>query len=214
MANSAEAITPSPCVRVCVCMSPALTVVVNGLRHHGRQLHALACGLREGCLEAEPHGVQVKLLLPHLGLRNWGGRGKGWGWVRGPACSCERAHQHLLLKGLLPVCSLQVMASFTSFFFTHWIPRFGKLGGERGLELGLAQTNDGKTSSAAASIPVDPPLLQLGLVVSVFTVFPNQLVGVGLVGGVLGYQGDADTQRTTVVVHLRRRHVLLKRPLC
>lgn len=132
----------------------------------------------------------------------------------GPACSCERAHQHLLLKGLLPVCSLQVMASFTSFFFTHWIPRFGKLGGERGSELGLAQANHGKTSSAAASTPVDPPLLQLGLVVSVFTVFPNQLVGVGLVGGVLGYQGDADTQRTTVVVHLRRRHVLLKRPLC
>lgn len=81
MANSAEAIRPSPFVCVCVCMLPALTVVVNGLRHHGCQLHALACGLREGGLEAEPHGVQVKLLLPHLGLRNWGGRGRGWGWV-------------------------------------------------------------------------------------------------------------------------------------
>lgn len=36
-------------------------------------------------------------------------------------------HDHLLLKGLLLVCSLQVMASFTSFFFTHCIPRFWKL---------------------------------------------------------------------------------------
>lgn len=47
----------------------------------------------------------------------------GWGRV-GPG-----AARHLLLKGLLPVCSLQVMASLTSFFFTHWMPRLGKLGG-------------------------------------------------------------------------------------
>lgn len=38
---------------------------------------------------------------------------------------CNR--DYVLLKGLLLVCSLQVMASFTSFFFTHCMPRFWKL---------------------------------------------------------------------------------------
>lgn len=47
-----------------------LTVVVDGLRHHRAQLEDLPRGQSEGGLEAEPHWIQVKLLLPHLGLRN------------------------------------------------------------------------------------------------------------------------------------------------
>lgn len=72
-----------------ICASPTLTVVVNGLRHHGRQLHALACGLREGGLEAEPHRVQVKLLLPHLGLRNCRERQRVGGGGRAGARRCS-----------------------------------------------------------------------------------------------------------------------------
>ena len=60
-------------------------------------------------------------------------------------------------------------------------------------------------NKALLYLPVYSSLLQVSLIVAMFAVFPNQLVGVGLVRDILGYQGDAYTQGTAVVVHLPGR---------
>lgn len=62
--------------------------------------------------------------------------------------------------------------------------------------------DDTSPTVAKTNQPVDSSLLQVGLVVAVFAVFPNQLVGVGLVRRVLCHQGDANPQRAAVVVNL------------
>lgn len=62
--------------------------------------------------------------------------------------------------------------------------------------------------------PVYSPLLQVGLVVSVLAVFPDQLVGVGLVRCVLCHQRDADTQGAAVVVHLRKEAPFFRGEQC
>lgn len=61
-------------------------------------------------------------------------------------------------------------------------------------------------SAWSQSPPVYPPLLQVGLVVSVFAVFSHQFMGVRFVRGVLCHQRDADPEGTAVVVHLSREH--------
>lgn len=89
----------------------------------------------------------------------------------------------------------------------------GSLSNKHHLVLGSVAAALALGKGGAAHKPVYSPLLQVGLVVSVFAVFPNQLVGVGLVGGVLGHQGNANTKRAAVVVHLRRPHVLPEQAL-
>lgn len=54
--------------------------------------------------------------------------------------------------------------------------------------------------------PVYSPLLQVCLVVAMLAVFSNQFMGVGLVRCVFGHQGDANSQRTVVIIHLTKEH--------
>lgn len=57
-------------------------------------------------------------------------------------------------------------------------------------------------SLSLSALPVYSSLLQVGLVITVFAVFPNQLVWVRLVWSVFRHQGDPDSQGAAVVVHL------------
>lgn len=56
-------------------------------------------------------------------------------------------------------------------------------------------------------VPVHSSLLQVGFIVSVLAVLPNQFMGVRLVWRALSHQGDADAQGAAVVVHLQKKCV-------
>ena len=58
-----------------------------------------------------------------------------------------------------------------------------------------------------STLPVYSSLLQVGLVVAMFAVFPDQFVGMRLVRCVFRHQGDANSQGAVVVVHLQVEYV-------
>lgn len=63
-----------------VLMRCPLTVVIDGLRYHRIQLKPLARRQSERGLEAKANWIEVKLLLPHLRLRNCSQHTAGKGW--------------------------------------------------------------------------------------------------------------------------------------